>query len=91
MKINEKSVTLSSEEVEELIDNMSYNDKKITEKDRWSTYYEGVAEIEGKHYMLTWCEGSTEIQDTEIEGGEFDEVIQKEVLIKMWVNINQGG
>lgn len=84
MEILENSIKLTSEELQEEI--YGVIDEKITDQSRWSTFREGVAKIEGKYYMLYWAEGSTEIQDVELEGGEFPEVVKKKVLVKKWVN-----
>lgn len=84
MEILENSIKLTSEELQEEIYDVI--DKKITGQSRWSTFKEGVAKIEGKYYMLFWEEGSTEIQDVELEGGEFSEVVKAKKIIETWVD-----
>lgn len=87
MKIKENSIILTGSELDELIDDAI--DVKITHQSRWQTYKEGIIEVEGKHYEIYWAEGSTEMQDSCNDGGTFQEVVKKEVVVEKWIPINQ--
>lgn len=83
MKILENSIILTGEELEEF----SYEaiDTEITGQTRWETHREGIIEVEDKFYLIYWNSGSTEMQDSEMEGGEFQEVIKKKVVVEKWM------
>ena len=68
--------------------------EEVTHQTRWSIFKTMVFEHYGKHYMVEYSAGSTEIQceapfeydDDEIE---CEEVELKEVIVKKWVRVNK--
>lgn len=67
-------------------------EEEIVDQRRWVTVFDGVFlhKPSGKHYSVSYEKGSTECQDSEYFYGkeiEFQEVEQKEVMKKVWVNV----
>ena len=69
-------------------------ESNISGKTRWSIIKEGVFKHidSGKHYSVNWREGATEMQDEEpfessSEPIELKEVVQKDVVKKVWVSV----
>lgn len=68
--------------------------EEVTHQTRWSIFKTMVFEHYGKHYMVEYYAGSTEMQceaqfeydDDEIE---CEEVELKEVIVKKWVRVNK--
>ena len=64
---------------------------RITGQNRWSTVHELVFEDNGKFYMTTYSEGSTQIQDESPweykDEIKCTEVELKEVKVKKWIPV----
>jgi hypothetical protein len=69
------------------------NTEELTDQTRWSVCYTAVFKnnLTGKFYRFNWSCGATEQQDeqayeydTEVE---VNEVVEKEILVKQWVNV----
>lgn len=67
-------------------------EEEMVDQRRWVTVFEGIFlhKPSGKHYSVSYERGSTESQESEYFYGkeiEFQEVEQKEVMKKVWVNV----
>lgn len=65
--------------------------RDIFDTSRWENHYEGIFKHKpsGKHYTVSWSEGATECQETELfayagDEVEFIEVHQVEKTVKVW-------
>lgn len=86
MKIKENSIYLTANEAREQIYEGEVVETIIGEKLRWGTYKKTIVKIEDKFYCIEWVESATEFQEDEINEDEYPEVIQKETVIKVWVD-----
>ena len=70
---------------------LPYNctDTEMIHNGRWSLYWKGVFEYEGKHYEIQWEEGATEYQDPDKWGDETEveaiEVVKVPIVKYEWV------
>jgi len=88
---------LTAEEAREIVwgDHEDWREVESTiiDQTRWEVIREGVFKHipTDKHYSVCWGIGATEQQDTgpfEYEKEvEFEEVVQKEVVVKQWVGV----
>ena len=66
-------------------------DEEIVRHSRWRVHYRGVFAHEGKHYMVNWSVGATEMQDE--APWEYQpqvtatEVEKRQVLMDKWVPV----
>lgn len=86
MKIWENSVILTADEARNEIFEGEVIETIKGDKLRWGTCVKTIVKIEGKYYCINWTEAATERQEHEIYGGGYPEVIQKETVIKVWVD-----
>jgi hypothetical protein len=84
------------EEAEQIVTDNHFDwdmiEENIVDQRRWVTVFEGIFKHKPseKYYRRSYERGSTENQDSEYFYGkeiEFQEVEQKEVLTKVWVNV----
>jgi len=63
----------------------------IVRQRRWDTLWEGVVQIDGKHFKLDWWAGSTEMQETgpfeDEDEIELTEVKKQQVTLERWVAV----
>ncbi len=62
-------------------------EESITDKGRWSTYYQKVVlhKPTQTYWYLSWSRGSTEYQDNGVEGLTAIQVVPKEVTVTKYV------
>lgn len=67
---------------------------EITDTSRWSTHHKCVFKLGERFYRTYYSEGATEMQDESPYeyGGEWievEEVVEKEVMVKMFVSVKE--